>query len=353
MSKKVAIIMINYKYYAERFLKESYESLLKVNYPEADWQLYVADNVTSPETAALCKELAPKAKVIPSDGNGWGHANNYCARQALKDGFGDYIFLVNMDTEFDPEFINEAIKVYESDPAIGAVQSKLLLHPPVDGEYMLNSKGNSLTFLGFGYCAGDGKKDDTTDEVVDVTYGAGAGLLIAGKLFEEVGMCDESYFMYHDDTEISLKLKIMGKRVVLAPRSVIYHKHEFGRSIMQINFMERNRFRILLEFYKWRTLALIFPAWLFMEIGMMPYALVNHWIGTKFKVYAWFLNPKNMAMVMNKRAQVQKMRQVGDKQLLKGVTAKVDFQQVDNPLLKYVANPIFTAYWAIISGFVK
>jgi len=344
--------MINYKNYAERFLKESYASLMQVNYPKENFRLYIVDNVTSDETVKLCQELAPEAKILPSTGNGWGHANNLAAREGFKDGFSDYIFFLNMDTEFDPEFINEAIKVYESDVNIGVVQAKLLLSPAIDGEFMLNSAGNSMTFLGFGYCAGDGKKDEVAPDTKDITYASGAGLLISGENWQKIGECDESYFMYHDDAEISFKVKIMGKRVVLAPKSVIYHKHEFGRSIMQINFMERNRMRFILEFFKVPTLILIFPAFLLMEIGMFPYAILNKWATVKIKVYSWFFSPKNIVMIINKRKEVQKLRKISDRELMKGFVGVVDFQQINNPVLKYIANPIFNLYWQIIKKLI-
>lgn len=343
--------MINYKYYAERFLKKSYESLMKVNYPRDSFTLYIVDNATSKETVELCQKLAPEAKILPSEGNGWGHANNVAARQAIKDAC-DYIFFLNMDTEFDPEFINEAVKAYESDDNIGLVQSKLLLHPPVDGEYMLNSAGNSLTFLGFGYCAGDGKKDNVPDKIVDITYPSGAGLLISKDVWEKIGECDESYFMYHDDVEIGFKTKLIGKRVVLAPRSVIYHKHEFGRSIMQVTFMERNRIRFLLEFFKVPTLILIFPAFLLMELGMFPYAVLNRWTKAKLKVYLWFWSPKNLSSILKKRKEIQKLRKVSDAKLMRGITGVINFQQIENPVLKYIANPMFAAYWWVIQKII-
>jgi GT2 family glycosyltransferase len=347
MRKKVGLIMINYKKYAERFLRESYNSLMQVNYPHDSFCLYIVDNLSSSETLSLCKKLAPEAKVIPSKGNGWGHANNVGARQAIQDGC-DYLFFLNMDTEFDSEFIQEAITVYESDKNIGLVQSKLLLHPPVDGEYMLNSAGNSMTFLGFGYCAGDGKKDNVENKVSDITYASGAGVLISRENWEKIGECDESYFMYHDDAEISFKIKLLGKRVVLAPKSIVYHKHEFGRSIMQVTFMERNRIRFLLEFLKLPTLILIFPAFLLMELGMFPYVVLNKWTKAKLKVYFWFLVPKNFHLVLKKRKEIQKLRKISDKKLMKGMTGVIDFQQIENPVLKYIANPFFAFYWWII-----
>lgn len=353
MNKKIAIILINYKTYADRFLQEAYASLMTLNYPKECYRIYIADNVTTPQTQQRLKDLAPEAVIVPTDGNGWGHGNNICAKKAQEDGFDDFLVIANMDTIFDSNFLKEMVDVAQSDEGIGIVQSKLLLHPPKNGQYFLNSKGNMLTFLGFGYCAGDGKTDDVLDEVVDITSAAGAGILISGKLFRNVGMCDESYFMYHDDIELSYKVKIAGYRLVLAPRSVIYHKHEFGRSIRQIYYMERNRFRFLLEFYKVPTLILIAPALLIMEIGMLPYTVLNRWFFTKLKVYGYFLNPRNWKEIGSKRKSVQNIRVVTDKVLLEKVVAHIDFQQVQNPLLTYIANPLFTLYWRIIKPLIR
>jgi len=350
--EKVAIILINYKDYAQRFLRECAESLNKINYPREDYRIYVVDNVSTSETVGMIRQIAPDVKILPTDGNGWGHANNMGVKKAIEDGFDDYFFFVNMDTLFDPEFITEALKVYKTDPQIGIVQSKLLLYPSKDGKYYLNSKGNALTFLGFGYCAGDGKIDDVEDKVIDITSAAGAAILISKEKFFEAGRCDESYFMYHDDIELSFKIKLLGYRLVLAPRSVVYHMHEFSRSIKQIYFMERNRLRFLLEFYKWPTLLLIFPAWLLMEIGMLPYTIVNKWFITKMKVYGYFFQYKNVKRILNKRKKLKELRKIKDKKMLKGAVGVVEYQQIENFLLKYIANPIFNLYWKIIKKLI-
>lgn len=351
---KVAIIMINYKWYADRFLARAYESLQKLNYPKDKYKIYVVDNVTSTETQDLIKRLAPEAVVVPTDGNGWGHANNVGAQQAMKDGFDDYFSIVNMDTIFHEDYLLEAVKVAENDKTVGCVQSKLLLYPPQeDGSYHLNSRGNSLTFLGFGYCSGDGKVDDTPDQVVDIVSAAGAGLLVSRELFISIGMCDPTYFMYHDDIELCQKVKMLGYRLVLAPRSIIYHEHEFGRSIRQVYYMERNRFRFILEFYKWRTIILMIPAWLFMELGMLPYQIKNKWLWTKLRVYGYFFLPSSWKLLRAKRKQIQYLRTISDRKFFEGVVAKIDFQQVNNPLLKYLANPIFSAYWWVMKKVIR
>jgi hypothetical protein len=116
--------------------------------------------------------------------------------------------------------------------------------------------------------------------------------------------------------------------------------------------MERNRMRFLLEFFKIRTLILIFPAFIFMEIGMFPYAVLNKWALTKLKVYLWFFNPKNIVQVIKKRKEVQKLRKISDKELIEGMVGVIDFQQINNPVLKYIANPIFNLYWNIVKKII-
>jgi len=346
--EKVAIILVNYKDYAKKFLKECAASLNQINYPKEDYRVYVVDNVSSSETRNMIGKLAPNVEMVPTAGNGWGHGNNVGAKKAMEQGYDDYFFFVNMDTLFDPDFVIEALKVYKSDPKIGIVQSKLLLHPPKNNQYYLNSKGNSLTFLGFGYCAGDGKIDNVEDKPAKIVSAAGAAILIGKEKFLQIGMCDESYFMYHDDIELSCKIKLLGYKLFLAPHSVVYHKHEFGRSIRQIFFMERNRLRFLLEFYRLGTLILIFPAWLIMELGMIPFEIINRWFLTKLKVYAYFFKYENLKEIFQKRKTLKKMRKVKDKDLLKGFVGVVEFQQIENYLLKYIANPLFKAYWFVV-----
>lgn len=352
MRPEVAIIMINYKDYADRFLSQSYASLLKNDYPKDRYRLYITDNESTPETAGTLKRLAPEAVIIPSKGNGWGHGNNLAVQKALSEGFGDFFFFVNMDTEFDPKFLSEAVNRIEQTNDIGAVQSLLLAHPQKQGRYLINSQGNKLTFLGFGYSQGEGMPDPGQGYPEEIAYASGAAMLISKQLFLDIGLCDESLFMYHDDLEISFKARLLGKRIVLAPKSIVYHKHEFSRSIRQVYYMERNRLKFLLEFYKWPTLALIAGPLAIMEGGMLFYAALNGWLGAKIKSYLWFLNSQNIGRIAVKRKFLKALRRIPDKELLGPVIARVEYQEVSNPLLDNVVNPVFEAYWKTVKKII-
>ena len=65
--------------------------------------------------------------------------------------------------------------------------------------------------------------------------------------------------MYHDDLEMGWKAKLAGYKIVLAPKSVCYHKYEFSRSIKMVYYMERNRLITHFSFYELTSILAILP----------------------------------------------------------------------------------------------
>jgi GT2 family glycosyltransferase len=154
--------------------------------------------------------------------------------------------------------------------------------------------------------------------------------------------------MYHDDLDLGWRLRLGGYQLYLAPRSVVYHKYQFAKSIKQYYWMERNRFICLLENYKLGTLFLIFPALVAMEIGLFLFSIKSGFWQEKLKVYGYFLNLNNWEKIIRERREKGVRRVRRDEQVVKMFTGKIENQEIDNWLLKYVANPVFNAYWQII-----
>ncbi len=380
---KVAIILINYKDYAKKYLPGCIASLRQQSYPKDSFKIFIVDNATSAETVEYLKKTAPEAEIIAEDRNtGFALGNNLAMHRAIEAGY-DYVVLFNMDTIADErwleELVKEAEKIKEAEKkvvnsfsldfcdrenltkremdqcnkgnklvkSIGAVQSLILLHPQTD---KINSLGNQLHFLGFGFCQGYGKKitNDKLQMTNNFFYASGAAVLYPVKALREVGLFDPEFFMYHEDTDLSWRLRQAGYEIVLAPKSVMWHKYQFSRSILQFYYMERNRMIMMFENYRLGTLFLILPAFFAMEIGQLGYALLRGLFWTKLKVYGYFLKPKNwVRMVKNKRRKAR-LRKVGDRQLAKLIVGKLEFQEIANPVLKYLVNPVFNLYWKII-----
>lgn len=350
MTPRVAIVLINYKDYAKKYLEDCIASLWQQSYPKDSFRVFIVDNATSRESVDFLAKTAPEAEIIAEEKNLGFVGNNLIMRRAIKENY-DYVVLFNMDTIADPAWLFELVAAAEANPLAGAVQSLIMLHPEND---KINSLGNQLHFLGFGFCEGYGERTSNIKYPIsnNFFYASGASVLYRVNALREVGLFDIEFFMYHEDTDLSWRLRQAGYGVALASKSIMYHKYEFSRSILQFYYMERNRMIMMFENYRLGTLLLIFLPFLFMELGMLGYAALRGMFLTKLKVYGYFLRPKNwLRMVRNKRAK-RKLRKVSDRQLAKLIVGKLEFQEISNPILKYLVNPVLNVYWKAVKNLI-
>lgn len=343
----VGVILINYRDYAKRFLADCRDSLRRLDYPRDRYRIYIVDNATSPETQALLAAEYPEAIIIPEVTNaGWGGGNNVGVARAFADGCDDLVFL-NMDVVVHPQWLTELVAAAATETRIGIVQSNILLQTS-DAARRVNSTGNVFHFLGFGYAEGNGELavDRAEEERIrDIGYASGSSLFIRGSTFRALGPFDPDFFMYHDDIELCLRARLAGVRVVIAPRSIMWHKYEFSRSVQQVYYMERNRLLTVLEFYRIPTLLLLAPAFLFMECGVFVGSIFGGYARAKFRGWVYFLRPSTWTRIRQTRARLRELRTISDRELLGSATGWILFQEVLNPLLRYVGNPLLAGYW--------
>jgi GT2 family glycosyltransferase len=355
---RTAIIVVSWNH--ARFLADCFRAVELAGTLPGTAKLMIVDNA-SPDGSGdfIARELLsadgkttkggfPCVFFKNTENLGFSGGNNQAMRLALEEGY-DYMYLLNPDTEAQPGFLEEAIHVAQTDDSIGIVQSQLRLHPQTG---LLNSFGNEIHFLGFGYAGGESLSvhlPEAKDKlhVRDIAYASGAGMLIRASLLREIGFLDEELFAYHEDLEFSWRARLAGHRVMLAPNSLVYHKYEFSRSIKKYFWMERNRFIVMLRMYRGATLLVLFPAFLVMELGLWVFAFKGGWWREKLRAYAYFLSPSNWSKLLAAREKTQAMRKITDRQATKLFTGEILFQQMQPPLLTRVANPVFSAYWSL------
>jgi len=348
---KVAVILINYKDYAKKYLPECIESLRKQNYPKEDFKIFIVDNATSRETEEYLKNTASEAEIIPNEKNdGFAEGNNIVMRRLMNSDF-KYIVLFNMDTVAEPSWLLELVKKAEENFTAGAIQSLILLHPETK---KINSTGNLFHFLGFGFCRGYGEEaiNFKPENLQPFFYVSGASALFPVKVLKEVGLFDPLFFMYHEDTDLSWRIRQAGYDLVLADKSIMYHKYQFSRSVLQFYYMERNRMIMLFENFRLGTLLLILLPFLVMEVGLFGYALLKGLAKGKIKVYGYFLNYKNWIRMIKNKKEKMKLRKVSDREIAKLIVGKVEFQEIANPVLNYLVNPVFYFYWKVVRNFI-
>ena len=391
MTKRTAIILVNYKDYALKYLSDCWASLRAQDYAGAR-KVFIVDNESTAESyehlKSVCCGGAPpnpalsgeKFEIIRNKKNdGFAKGNNDAIKLALEQGF-DYVILFNMDTVVAPDCVSKMIEMAENPPGpfyqgggiqpppsplsgrrIGAVQARLMMY---NEKSKINSLGNATHFLGFGYCLGYKEEYNPPSppassagqafyqEGINICYPSGAAVLFKAEVLKKVGFFDEEFWMYNEDQDLGWRVWLAGFRCVLAPDAVVYHKYEFSRSIKKYYCLDRNRIMVMLKNYGWPTLVLVFPAFTIMEIGLIFFSLKNGWFYEKAKVYSYFLNLTNWRRIMAERKKVQGLRTVKDGQIIKLLSGKIWYQEIGERRLK-VANVIFNAYWQIAKGLIK
>lgn len=351
MTKKVGIILINYKDYAQRFLAPCRDSLRQQNYPSEFINIYIIDNASTPESFGYLKDNYPEANVLARGDGNYAAANNLGFKQAQAD-ICDYFVTVNMDTEMEANWLSELVLALENNPTAGIAQSKILLFPRNEEDkknLKINSLGNIIHFLGFGFTSGYGELDHEILGYPEIKgYASGCSYIIRAEVIAKIGGYNEEYYMYHDDLEISLKAKLAGRKIILAPRSVIYHKYEFKRSTKMIYYMERNRYLTLLTFYPGWLLILIGLPGVIMDIGMLFFSFLSGWGKEELKIYGYFCHFKNYVKIQAEKDRIEKFKNKTFTSLAKNFSGKIEFQEIANPILKYIVNPLFNVYWQIV-----
>lgn len=359
MLPRVAIIYLSY--HCQPHLERALDAWKKIVYPKDRLALVVVDN-PHPQFGSAADFL--REKIMPLSGTeipaavilaqtenlGFCGGNNAGIKWALENNF-DYIFLHNDDGWLTPDAIAKLVECMENDKKIGACQGLVLLAQ----SGRVNTAGNNFHYLGFGYCGRfNEERNKLPAEPYECGYCSGAALMLRADLLKKFGGLDQDYFLYHEDLEYSMRLKAAGYKIACHPGALFFHNYSFSRNEHKFYFMERNRFGLMLVYFKWRTLFLFMPMALVVELGLLLFSLKNGWIKSRLRCYKYWLLASSWRLWLAKRKKIQAEREVSDRQLLSRAVGKVEFNDIgyNGPIIKYIANPILNLYWQIVRGII-
>lgn len=359
---KVAIIYLSY--YCEPYIDDVVSSLKHLTYPKDKLAFVVVDN-PHPEHGSSMRYLEeyvqPKSEqelplvvLLPQKKNiGFAAGNNVGAQWAIDNGY-EYVYFHNNDGFLASNAIEPLVSHLEEDPGVGIAQSLIMLHPETS---LVNTSGNVFHYLGFGYGKDYRAHIDSLvlDPVTEICYASGSGMMIRSSLIKKYGGWNEIFWMYHEDIEWSFRLRSLGYGITMVKESVFFHKYQFSRSIKKFYWMERNRFGLMLMYFKWRTLFLMIPVALALELGLWIFAFKNKTVRVRLSVYGYWLNPAHWFSWMKERRVIQKKRIVGDRVLLSYAVGAIHFQEksMEHPLLLYVGNPIMSLYFYLLRTIIR
>ncbi len=343
---KIAVIILSYN--GKKYLPDLFKSLREQTLQPSE--VVILDNNSSDDSVEYIEQNFREATLIVSKENtGFAGGNNIGIKEALKNS-PDYIFMLNQDTVCDPKCLEKLAEKASSFDNLFACQPLVMCWPEKN---LIQTSGNKMHFLGFGY-SGDYKREFSYEVVEKLNrnpfYLSGAAMFIDVNVLNKIGLLDEDYFLYHEDTDICLRAKFLGYKLKLVPEAIVYHKYTETISKNRWFWSERNRLLSLLKFYKLPTLILLFPFWFFMELGILGYSLMDGWFFTKIK--SFFSSLSKVPKILKKRKKIQKTRKISDREFIKQIETKFDFAGFEHPLIKYIVNPVFGFCWKIIRIFI-
>lgn len=211
-------------------------------------EVIIVDNGSKEDPTGVFKSIYPNAIVLRNEKNlGFTGGNNV----GIKAAKGDYLFIVNNDTEFTPGLLEGLVKIFDQYPDAGIVSPKFhyFFHKGTL-EYAGYHEVN--IFTGRNSMVGCREEDKGQYNDIKVTnYAHGGGMMVPRKVIDEVGGLPEEFFIYYEEFDWCEQIKRKGYKVYYQPASLIYHKESmttgksspfktFYHTRNRILFMKRN-----------------------------------------------------------------------------------------------------------------
>src|SRR5215210_2144295 len=167
---------------------------------------------------------------------------------------------------------------------------------------LVNTAGNEVHYLGFGWAGRCGEPVAAAADAAEVGFASGAALVVRREAWDAAGGFDDRYFMYGEDLDLCLRLRLAGWAIGIEPRAVVEHDYEFAKGAYKWFYLERNRWWTVIATYPAPLLALLLPPLLVAWRG--------GWLGAKLRAQAAVL--RLLPAMVRRRRAVQATRRTPD-----------------------------------------
>jgi len=248
--------------------------------PYRPFEVVIYDNASQDATAKLVEDRYPQAIFIRGETNlGFAEGNN----RAVAHAHGEILVFINPDTYVDDDFLAPMVDFLNSCSEAGAVTPAIMV---AGKENVLNAYGNCVHVSGMTYCYQYGRPN-YLKEPFEISAISGAAFAMRRELFLKLGGFETSFFMYYEDTDLSLRIRLEGYKIFVIPRSVIYHAFKEQFHPNKIFYLERNRYLSILSLFPFRVLLLMMPSLMMVELITWGYCLMKGEPALVAKLNSW------------------------------------------------------------------
>jgi GT2 family glycosyltransferase len=302
-------------------------------------ELIVVDNKPGDGSVEVVRELAPQARIV-SPGRNTGFAGG--ANAGAEVAQGDLLALLNPDAVPQPGWGEAIRKPWLEDRGWAAWQALV-----ADGAgERINSGGNPIHFTGIVWAGGHGLPLAEAPAAGEVAAASGACLAVRMDEWRRAGGFPAEFFMYHEDVDLSVRLRMAGGTVGIEPGAVVAHDYDFSASADKWRWLERNRLALLVRTYPVALLALLAPALFATELALLPVAAAGGWGRQKLRANREFLIW--LPRLLRERRAIQRRRTISAAEFADALTPDLDSDLISPFVRSWPARVLLRGYWRLV-----
>ncbi len=217
----VAVVILNWngRNYLERFLP----SVLSSKYER--YTVYVADNASTDDSVAFLKQQFPSVKILINSHND-GFAGGY--NWALQFISEDITVLLNSDVEVDQNWLEPAVKLFEDNENLAAVQPKIIDYNNKSRFEYAGACGGWIDKYGYPFSKGrifDELEMDhgQYDQSEPIFWASGAAMFVRTEVFKKCNGFDYFFFAHQEEIDLCWRMQLAGFQIQSCPQSVVFH----------------------------------------------------------------------------------------------------------------------------------
>lgn len=294
----------------KQFLQPCLDALAAQTYP--DIEVIIVDNASTDGSQAYIKEHYPSVRLIELNTNtGFTGACN----AGMKAAKGDYVSLLNNDTEVDPNWVDAVVSAFERHPDAGMVASKMLLFNKRDH---IHTTGDYFTVDGRAGNRGVWQQDKGQFDQEEFVFSAcGGSSAYRKEMLDQIGLLDDDFFFLLEDMDLGWRAQLAGWRCLYTPSAIVYHHlSATGGGVTASYHDGRNQIYLLVKNYPpelWRRYR-----WLILKAQWRQFMdAVRAWRGeaARARLRGMFAGLWGIPRMLKKRRQIQQMRTVSTEAL--------------------------------------
>jgi len=319
----VSVIVVNWN--GKAYLEECLNSLRHQTF--SDFEVIVVDNGSTDGSFEYLQSHSPEfGRLLRNAENvGFARGNN----QGIRVAKGKYIALLNNDARADSHWLEELVRAAEENGRVGMLASKIYLH---GSSKIIDNVGHLIYRDGLNRGRGRLEVDrGQFDKKEEVLFPSGCAALYRREMLEEIGLFDEDFFAYGDDTDIGLKGRLAGWKCLYVPEAIVHHRYSQSSgsySPLKAFYVERNRVWVAVKYFP-LSLLMKSPFYTFWRFFLQGYgALTGQGAAGRFSqqysrlqlliilVKAYVSAARGLTKMWKKRKEMKKLTRVSREEIL-------------------------------------